>query len=150
MESDSGWYSYLNFVYGAKVITITRSEQKKAIELDAILLLIQQTHSKVVNMGQKIIPDGAHVIYECVGRRETIDACWMGRGSWCFAADSLIGYTTDDKHNFVCHLMPLIVYEQSVIGTVGATLADLKKAAYGAVKTINGFPSTLERTIKGI
>lgn len=47
-----GLVQLLKFVYGAKVITITRSEQKKAIELDAILLLIQQTHSKVVNMGQ--------------------------------------------------------------------------------------------------
>lgn len=29
-------------------------------------------------------------------------------------------------------------------------LWDLKKAAYGAVETINGFLSTLEGTIKGI
>jgi D-arabinose 1-dehydrogenase-like Zn-dependent alcohol dehydrogenase len=40
----------------------------------------------------------------------------------------LIGYHAGDEHDFRCHPMPLIVYEQSIIGSVGATLEDLKEA----------------------
>ena len=31
----------------------------------------------------------------------------------------LVGYTQGDAHDFRCHPIPMIVYEQSILGSVG-------------------------------
>ena len=77
----------------------------------------------------------------CVGRRETLDACvgWGGalgkRGRLVF-----VGYTAGDAHDFRCHPIPMVVYEQTVLGSVGASLADLQESvalvASGAMRTV--------------
>ena len=89
----------------------------------------------------KFAQEGADVIFECVGQRETMDACvgWAGalgrRGRLV-----MIGYHAGDENDFRCHPMPMIVYEQTIMGSVGATLNDLKEAielvASGKVKTV--------------
>ncbi|GMH91253.1 hypothetical protein TrST_g399 [Triparma strigata] len=73
--------------------------------------------------------EGASIIYECVGLRETMDACvgWAG-GLGKRGRLVLIGYAAGSENDFRCHPIPLVVYEQSVIGSVGATLDDLKEA----------------------
>ena len=73
--------------------------------------------------------------------RETMDQCvgWAGalgkRGRLV-----MIGYTAGDEHDFRLHPIPMIVYEQTIMGSVGATLEDLKESvalvASGAVKTL--------------
>jgi hypothetical protein len=82
---------------------------------------------------REIISQGVlNVIFECVGRRETMDACvgWLGHLWPSRETLVLIGYTAGEEHNFEYHPMPLIIYEQSVIGRVGATLEDLKGAVH--------------------
>jgi propanol-preferring alcohol dehydrogenase len=117
--------------YGAKVMAITRDpvRRKRALELGADGFVDSLYASEVANLARSIIPDGADVVFECVGRRETLDACvgWQGvlgrRGRLI-----LIGYASGEEHDFVCHPLPLIVKEQSVIGSCGATLEDVNEA----------------------
>ena len=85
--------------------------------------------------------NGADIIFECVGTRETLDSCvgWIGalgrRGRLV-----LVGYHAGEEHDFKCHPIPLIVYEQTVVGSVGATLEDLKEAVKfvgeGKIRTV--------------
>jgi len=128
-----GLVQLMKNVYGIQqIIVVTRSEskRKKALELGATHV-IDGTDPSIVASTVRAMTDGlgVDVIFECVGRRETMDACvgWVGalgkRGRLV-----LVGYHAGDKHDFRCHPLPMIVYEQSIIGSVGATLEDLKEA----------------------
>lgn len=130
--------------YNANVICVSRTREKldKAKELGANVVIDGSNPASVAAAIRNVTNgDGADVIFECVGQRETMDACvgWTGalgrRGRLV-----LIGYHNGSEHDFRCHPMPLIVYEQQVIGSVGATLQDLKEAIQfvsdGTVKTI--------------
>lgn len=100
-----------------------------------MLLLIQRTHSKMTNI---VAPENA-VIFECVERREIMDACvgWLGELLGIEADLCWLVYPKGDRHNKVYHLMPLIfLMNNLLLQVVGATGADLKEAANGAVKTI--------------
>lgn len=125
-----------------KVGAVARSESKRqmAIQLGADFV-IDGTDASAVAAAVRDHTDGegADVIFECVGHRETMDSCvgWAGalgkRGRLV-----LIGYHSE--HDFKCHPIPLIVYEQTVVGSVGATLEDLKEAVEyagsGKIKTV--------------
>ena len=119
-----------------KVIVVTRSESKrrKALELGADVAIdgSLQPASLIASKVRDATPNGqgVDVIFECVGRNETMnDVCvgWTGalgrRGRLV-----LIGYHAGSDHDFRCHPIPLIVYEQSIVGSVGATLQDLQDA----------------------
>ena len=76
--------------------------------------------------------EGADVIFESVGHCTTLDSClgWTGalgrRGTLV-----LLGYVSSNKneqHDVRVHPMPMIVHEQTIVGSVGATLDDLKEA----------------------
>jgi len=128
-----GLVQLLKNVYGIeKVLVVARSESKraKALELGADSAIDGSDASTVAAAVREATGgEGADVIFECVGKRETMDACvgWAGalgkRGRLV-----MIGYHAGDDHEFRCHPISLIVYEQSVIGSVGATLEDLKEA----------------------
>lgn len=128
-----GLIQLLKNEYNAKVICVTRSQAKrdKAIELNADTIVIDGSDAAVVAAAVREATGGhgADVIFECVGHRDTLDACvgWTGalgkRGRLV-----LIGYNAGEQHEFRCHPIPMIVYEQTILGSVGATLADLKRA----------------------
>jgi len=139
-----GLVQLLKNVYGiSKVGVIARSEskQKKAIELGADFAIAGSGDDVAAKVREHTNGEGADVIFECVGKRETMDACvgWVGalgrRGRLV-----LVGYHAGEEHDFKCHPMPLIVYEQTVVGSVGATLEDLKEAvqycADGKIQTV--------------
>ena len=52
----------------------------------------------------------------------------------------MIGYHQGNEHEFRYHQMPMIVYEQTILGSVGATLEDLEEAVNlvgsGQIKTV--------------
>jgi propanol-preferring alcohol dehydrogenase len=144
--------------YGAKVIAATRSpaRRKLALELGADVSIDTTDSSTVAKaVHQATYGAGADVIFECVGRRETMDACvgWDGalgkRGRLV-----LVGYEAGSEHEFRCHPIPMIVQEQSVCGSVGATLNDLKEAleyvSSGKVKTIVDSLLSLQDFQRGI
>jgi len=128
-----------------KVIAVARSPTKrdKALELGADLAIdgTADLASVASQVREATAGRGVDVIFECVGHRDTLDACvgWTGalgkRGRLI-----LIGYHAGTDHEFRYHPMPMIVYEQTVTGSVGATLEDLKEAvdlvATGQVKTV--------------
>jgi len=139
-----GLVQLLKNKYGAKVICVTRSQTKrdKCLELGADIVIDGSDSSTVASLVRDATEgEGADVIFECVGQRETMDACvgWAGalgrRGRLV-----MIGYHAGDENDFRCHPMPMIVYEQTIMGSVGATLNDLKEAielvASGKVKTV--------------
>ena len=51
-----------------------------------------------------------------------------------------MGYNQGEEHEFRCHPIQMIVYEQTVVGSVGATLEDLKEAVQyvgeGKIRTV--------------
>ena len=140
-----GLVQLMKNVYNAKkIIVVTRSEAKRnmALELGADEVIDGTDPTTVAAAVREATGgSGVDVVFECVGRRETMDACvgWVGalgkRGRLV-----LIGYHAGEAHDFRCHPIPMIVYEQSIIGSVGATLADLQEAvAYvgeGKLKTV--------------
>lgn len=139
-----GLIQLLKNKYDAKVICVTRSQAKrdKAVELGADIVIDGSDADTVAAAVREATEgDGADVIFECVGRRETMDACvgWVGalgkRGRLV-----MIGYHGGEEHEFRCHPMPMIVYEQRILGSVGATLDDLKEAVElvgsGKVRTV--------------
>ena len=81
---------------------------------------IPQDVQNLIRKGKKTSPKDAFCFFEGVGRRETMDACvgWAGalgrRGRLV-----LVGYTQGDAHDFRCHPIPMIVFEQSILGSVG-------------------------------
>ena len=124
-----------------KVIVVTRSESKrqKALELGADVAIDGSlSPASIASKVRDATPDGqgVDVIFECVGRKETMNEVCVG---WAGALGRrgrlvLIGYHAGPDHDFRCHPMPLIVYEQSIVGSVGATLEDLQEAV-GYVST---------------
>lgn len=128
-----GLVQLMKNVYQAKkVIVVARSEAKRSLALElGADDTIDGTDSTTVAAAVREATEGegADIIFECVGRRETMDACvgWAGalgkRGRLV-----LVGYHAGDEHDFRCHPIPMIVNEQSVIGSVGATLTDLQEA----------------------
>jgi propanol-preferring alcohol dehydrogenase len=140
-----GLVQLLKNEYNAKVICVTRSQTKrdKAIELNADMIVIDGSDSAKVAAAVREATGGhgADVIFECVGHRDTLDACvgWTGalgkRGRLV-----LIGYHAGDQNEFRCHPIPMIVYEQTIVGSVGATLGDLKRSVElvgaGKIKTV--------------
>jgi len=140
-----GLVQLLKNVYKAKqVIVVGRSSEKldKALEIGADEVIDGTDASTVASAIRDITGgEGVDVIFECIGQRNTMDSCvgWAGalgkRGRLV-----LVGYHAGVEHEFRCHPIPLIVYEQSIIGSVGATLDDLKEAisyvSSGSVKTI--------------
>lgn len=118
--------------FNLKVIAICRSDAKrvKALQLGADAV-VDATDISTVSASVRSITGGlgADIIFECVGSKATIDQClgWTGalgkRGRLVF-----IGYQKGDENSIHIHPIPLIVNEQKIVGSVGATLEDLKEA----------------------
>lgn len=136
---------------GARVIAVGRSGAKldKARELGA---------ETIVNAGQASVAErireltggaGADVIFECVGTAETMEQASQAlgrRGRLVF-----IGYSSD---SFTVHPIQLVVFEQQVMGSVGATLNDVYEAvdlvARGVVRTVVDRTLLLEQFEEGL
>ncbi len=123
--------------HGARTIAIGRTDAKlhQAAALGADICL-NAGRTDVVHEVKKITNgQGADVIYECVGSTETmpVAAQILGRrGRLIF-----IGYTGPD---FSINPVQLIVFEQRIMGSVGASLGDLHTAvdlvSRGVIKTV--------------
>lgn len=122
---------------GARVIAVGRSEAKldKARELGAETAVNASRDAVAERIRELTGGAGADVIFECVGTAETMEQaskCLGRRGRLVF-----IGYSSD---SFTVHPIQLVVFEQQVLGSVGATLNDLYEAvdlvARGVVRTI--------------
>src|SRR5919107_1524302 len=92
---------------------------------------------------------GADVVYECVGTEESMKeaAAALGRrGRLVF-----VGYSPD---SFIVHPIQLVVFEQTVMGVVGATLNDLYEAVNlverGVVRTVVDRTLPLEQLESGL
>ena len=90
----------------------SKSKRQMAIKLGADFAIDGSSESDVAaKVREHTDGQGADVIFECVGKRETMDACvgWVGalgrRGRLV-----LVGYHAGEEHDFKCHPMPLIVY----------------------------------------
>ena len=100
-----GLVQLMKNVYGIQqIIVVTRSEskRKKALELGATHVIDGTDPSTVASTVREMTEGmGVDVIFECVGRRETMDACvgWVGalgkRGRLV-----LVGYHAGDEHDF--------------------------------------------------
>jgi propanol-preferring alcohol dehydrogenase len=153
-----GLVQLLKNKYKAKVIAVGRSEAKleKAKELGADAVVDGTDPTTVASKVRELTNgDGADVIFECVGHRATMDACvgWAGalgrRGRLV-----MVGYHNGEEHEFRYHPIPMIVYEQTIMGSVGATVEDLIESvdlvANGVVKTVVASTVRLEEFEKGI
>lgn len=136
---------------GARVIAVGRSGAKldKARELGAEFI-VDASHETVADQIRAITGGaGADVIFECVGTAETMaqaSAALGRRGRLVF-----IGYSPD---SFTVHPIQLVVFEQQVLGSVGATLNDLYEAidlvARGVMKTVVDQTLPLEQFEAGL
>jgi propanol-preferring alcohol dehydrogenase len=122
---------------GARVIAVGRAPAKLALarELGAEAAVDASAGGAAARIRELTGGRGADVIFECVGTAETMQeasAALGRRGRLVF-----IGYSTD---SFTVHPVQLVVFEQRVLGSVGATLADLYEAvdlvARGVVRTV--------------
>ena len=118
--------------FGLKVIAICRSDAKraKALQLGADAVVDAADMSSVSSSVRSITAGlGADVIFECVGSKESIDQC-LGWGGALGKGGRLvfIGYQNGDINSIHIHPIPLIVNEQVICGSVGATLEDLNDA----------------------
>jgi alcohol dehydrogenase, propanol-preferring len=91
----------------------------------------------------------ADVVYECVGTEESMkeaSAALGWRGRLVF-----VGYSPD---SFTVQPIQLVVFEQKVMGSVGATLHDLYEAVdlveRGVVRTVVDRPLPLEQFQSGL
>jgi alcohol dehydrogenase, propanol-preferring len=89
------------------------------------------------------------VVYECVGTEESMkeaSGALGRRGRLVF-----VGYSPD---SFIVHPMQLVVFEQKVMGAVGATLNDLYEAVdlveRGVVRTAVDRTLALEQFESGL
>ena len=130
--------------FGLRVIAVCRSATKrmKSLEFGADAVVDASEMSTVSGSIRSITGGfGADIIFDCVGSKETMDPClgWTGalgkRGRLIF-----IGYKKGDENSIHIHPIPLIVNEQKIIGSVGATLKDLSEAVQyveqGVITTI--------------
>jgi propanol-preferring alcohol dehydrogenase len=122
---------------------------EKALELGAEVS-VNAADEPVAERIREITGDaGADVIFECVGVEETMressDALGR-RGRLIF-----VGYSPD---SFTVHPIQLVVFEQKVIGAVGATLGDLYEAvdlvARGVIRTVVDRTLPLEQFEAGL
>ncbi|HET7456459.1 MAG TPA: zinc-binding dehydrogenase [Gemmatimonadaceae bacterium] len=123
---------------GARVIAVGRSAAKltKARELGAEHVVDASEPATVAARIRELTGGrGADVVFECVGSAESmpIASTALGRrGRLVF-----IGYSAA---SFTVHPIQLVVFEQQVMGSVGATLQDLYEAvdlvARGVVRTV--------------
>jgi alcohol dehydrogenase, propanol-preferring len=136
---------------GARTIAVGRSATKldKALELGAEVA-VNASEEAVAERIQEITGGaGADVVYECVGTEESMkeaSAALGRRGRLVF-----VGYSPD---SFTVHPIQLVVFEQKVMGSVGATLNDLYEAVdlveRGVVRTVVDRTLPLERFESGL
>lgn len=136
---------------GARVIAVGRSAAKleKALELGAEVA-VNAAEEPVAERVREITGGaGAGVVFECVGTGETMgeaSASLGRRGRLVF-----VGYSPD---SFTVHPIQLVVFEQKVMGSVGATLNDLHEAVdlveRGVVRTVVDRTLPLERFDSGL
>jgi propanol-preferring alcohol dehydrogenase len=136
---------------GARVIAVGRSADKlaRAKALGAEVLVDASTPGAGARIREITGGAGADVIFECVGTAETMteaSAALGRRGRLVF-----VGYSPD---SFTVHPIQLVVFEQQVLGSVGATLQDLHEAVdlvdRGIVRTVVDRTLPLERFQEGI
>ncbi len=136
---------------GARVIAIgrTASKLKKAAGFGADHCINAETGDVVSEVQILTGGCGADVVFECVGSTETMPTASkiLGRrGRLIF-----IGYTGPD---FNINPVQLIVFEQQVMGSVGASLEDLYTAvdlvSRGIIKTIIDHTLPLDEFADGI
>ena len=122
---------------GARVIAVSRSPAKtaRAAELGAEHVVHAGDGNVATRIRELTGGRGADVVFECVGTAETMkeaSAALGRRGRLVF-----VGYSAD---SFTVHPIQLVVFEQRVLGSVGATLGDLYEAvdlvARGVVRTV--------------
>ena len=136
---------------GARVIAVGRSVAKleKALDLGADVAVNAAEVSAAEQIGEATGGAGADVVFECVGTEEAMreaSAVLGRRGRLVF-----IGYSPD---SFNVHPIQLVVFEQKVMGSVGATLNDLYEAvdlvARGVVRTVVDRTLPLEQFESGL
>ena len=141
----------LSHAIGARTIAIARSAAKldKALELGAEVV-VNAAEENAAERIRGITEDaGADVVFECVGTEESMQeasAALGRRGRLVF-----VGYSPD---SFSVHPIQLVVFEQKVMGAVGATLNELYEAVdlveRGVVRTVVDRTLPLEKFESGI
>jgi alcohol dehydrogenase, propanol-preferring len=141
----------LSHAIGARTIAVGRSAAKldKALELGAEVV-VNAAEENAAERIRGITEDaGADVVFECVGTQESMQvasAALGRRGRLVF-----VGYSPD---SFSVHPIQLVVFEQKVMGAVGATLNELYEAVdlveRGVVRTIVDRTLPLEKFESGI
>ena len=136
---------------GARVIAVGRRDTKLALarQLGAEVTLDASTGNVAAHIRELTGGAGADVVFECVGTTETMTAASAAlgrRGRLVF-----IGYSADA---FTVHPIQLVVFEQQVLGSVGATLQDLHDAISlverGVVRTVVDRTLPLEQFQRGL
>lgn len=136
---------------GARVIAVSRSGAKldKAAELGAEYAVNASKESVTERVREITQGHGADVVFECVGTAETMkqaSGALARRGRLVF-----IGYSED---SFAVHPIQLVVFEQKVLGSVGATLDDLYASIdlveRGVVRTVVDRTLPLEKYEDGL
>ena len=136
---------------GARVIAVSRTAAKleQAGALGAEFTIDASSEAVAERIREITGNAGADVIFECVGTAETMEqasAALGRRGRLAF-----IGYS---EAAFTVHPIQLVVYEQKVLGSVGATLQELHEAvelvARGVVRTIVDREIPLDRYQEGL
>jgi len=136
---------------GARTIAVGRSAAKldKALELGAEVAVNASGETAAERIRRITGGAGADVVYECVGTEESMkeaSAALGRRGRLVF-----VGYSPD---SFTVHPMQLVVFEQKVMGAVGATLNDLYEAVdlveRGVVRTVVDRTLALEQFESGL
>lgn len=136
---------------GARVIGVGRNPKKlaRARELGAEATIDAAKEPVAERIRALTAGAGADVVFECVGTAESMkesSAALGRRGRLVF-----IGYSFD---SFTVHPIQLVVFEQRIMGSVGATLQDLHEAvdlvARGVVRTIVDRTLPLERYQEGL
>ena len=141
----------LTRVMGARTIAVGRSAMKldKALELGAEVTVNASKEAAAERIREITGGVGADVVYECVGTEESMkeaSAALGRRGRLVF-----VGYSPD---SFTVHPIQLVVFEQKVMGSVGATLDDLYEAVdlveRGVVRTVIDRRLPLEQFQSGL
>ena len=136
---------------GARTIAVGRSAAKldKALELGAEIAVNASEEAASERIRRITGGAGADVVYECVGTEESMkeaSGALGRRGRLVF-----VGYSPD---SFIVHPMQLVVFEQKVMGAVGATLNDLYEAVdlveRGVVRTAVDRTLALEQFESGL
>ena len=136
---------------GARTIAVGRSATKleKALELGAEVAVSASEEAVAERIREITGGAGADVVYECVGTEGSMkeaSAALGRRGRLVF-----VGYSPD---SFTVHPIQLVVFEQKVMGAVGATLNDLYEAVdlveRGVVRTVVDRTLPLEQFESGL